>query len=171
MYNSIDDFVMSNLKNYSGRPLKSAEDAGIDLSVEDTEEQKSKRAEKKEEDEKEGGDDAAKKSSAGAIPEADLDPFCTWLKETLGEARVREIKVTNRLSDSPAIITDHESGAVRRMMKMVVRFKHPIVFLTLYTNFSDIIASGGRMSLYSDNADYDMRMNHQHSNVLMRIFV
>jgi hypothetical protein len=30
-------------------------------------------------------------------------------------------QVTHRLSESPAIITDHESGAVRRMMKMVVR--------------------------------------------------
>jgi HSP90 family molecular chaperone len=29
------------------------------------------------------------------------------------------IKVTNRLSDSPAIVTDHESGALRRMLKMI----------------------------------------------------
>jgi TNF receptor-associated protein 1 len=29
------------------------------------------------------------------------------------------VKTTTRLSDSPAIITDHESGALRRMMKML----------------------------------------------------
>ena len=121
MYNSIDDFVMSNLKNYSGRSLKSAEDASIDLSSEDTEEQKAKRAEEKKEEEEKDGDGESKKSSAGAIPEGEVDAFCTWLKESLGEGRVSEIKVTTRLSDSPAIITDHESGAVRRMMKMVVR--------------------------------------------------
>lgn len=31
------------------------------------------------------------------------------------------MKVTKRLSDSLAIVTDHESGALRRMVKMVVR--------------------------------------------------
>lgn len=117
LYNSIDDFVMSNLKSYSGRPLKSAEDASIDLSLEDTEEQKAKREEEKKKDGEEGSDADQKKKSL--IPEDQIEPFCTWLKETLGEAKVREIKTTSRLSDSPAIITDHESGAVRRMMKMV----------------------------------------------------
>ena len=126
LYNSIDDFVMSNLKNYSGRELKSAEDAGIDLSLEDTEEQKTKRTEeqdKKAQEEQEGGEEggAGKKTSAGAGAIPDDEPFCAWLKETLGAGRVTEIKTTTRLSDSPAIITDHESGAVRRMMKMVVR--------------------------------------------------
>ena len=32
---------------------------------------------------------------------------------------MREVRPTTRLSDSPAIVTDHESGALRRMMKMV----------------------------------------------------
>jgi HSP90 family molecular chaperone len=113
LYNSIDDFVMSNLKNYNGRPLKSAEDSSIDLSVEDTEEQKKKR------EEKETSDGEGKETSNVEIPEFDLDGFCIWLKETLGEICVIEIKVINRLSDSPAIVTDHESGTVRRMMKMV----------------------------------------------------
>lgn len=36
-------------------------------------------------------------------------------------SQVKQVKVTKRLSDSPAIVTDHESGALRRMMKMVVR--------------------------------------------------
>ena len=35
------------------------------------------------------------------------------------------MKVTKRLSDSPAIVTDHESGALRRMMKMVVSLNLP----------------------------------------------
>lgn len=119
LYNTIDDFVMSNLKNYSGRPLKSAEDASIDLSAEDTEEQKTKRAEENKEKEEKEKEEGSQKSTVGAIPEAEVEPFCAWLKESLGASRVREIKITTRLSDSPAIITDHESGAVRRMMKMV----------------------------------------------------
>ena len=44
---------------------------------------------------------------------------CGWLRQTLGDTRVREVRVTHRLSGSPAIITDHESGALRRMMAMV----------------------------------------------------
>jgi TNF receptor-associated protein 1 len=140
LYNSIDDFVMSNLKNYSGRTLKSAEDASIDLSSEDTEEQKTQRAEKKQKEEEEAGEgEGGKKAGGGAIPEAELEPFCAWLKETLGESRVREIKVTTRLSDSPAIITDHESGAVRRMMKMVVRAPLCLLFLSLL--FSSLLLS------------------------------
>ena len=45
--------------------------------------------------------------------------MCEWLKTSLGDARVREVKTTSRLSTSPACVTDHESGAMRRMMKMV----------------------------------------------------
>lgn len=30
-----------------------------------------------------------------------------------------EVKVTSRLRDSPAIISSHESGALRKMMRMV----------------------------------------------------
>jgi len=29
------------------------------------------------------------------------------------------VKTTSRLVDSPAVITDHESGALRRMMRLV----------------------------------------------------
>lgn len=113
LYNSIDDFVMSNLKSYNGRALKSAEDASIKLDEELSEE------EKKEVEESKDKEDGEKSDSSGAsLSEEDTTKFCDWLKTTLG-TRVREVKVTHRLSESPAIITDHESGAVRRMMKMV----------------------------------------------------
>lgn len=52
------------------------------------------------------------------LSESESKDMCEWLKVTLG-TKVREVKTTNRLSDSPAIVTDHESGALRRMMKMV----------------------------------------------------
>ncbi len=41
-----------------------------------------------------------------------------WLERTLS-AQVSKVKVSTRLVSSPAIITEHESGAVRRMMQMV----------------------------------------------------
>lgn len=45
--------------------------------------------------------------------------MCAWLKVALG-SRVSDVKITTRLSDSPAIVTDHESGTMRRMIRMVV---------------------------------------------------
>lgn len=36
-----------------------------------------------------------------------------------GGVRLADVRVTSRLYDSPAIVTDHESGALRRMMRMV----------------------------------------------------
>jgi HSP90 family molecular chaperone len=55
--------------------------------------------------------------------------FCAWLKKTLGKTKVREVKTTFRLEDSPAIVTDHQSGALRRMMRMVVSILFFLLFL------------------------------------------
>lgn len=55
------------------------------------------------------------------LSEVEAAVLCDWLTATLGPTRVRSVKTTSRLSDSPAIVTDHESGALRRMMKMLVR--------------------------------------------------
>jgi TNF receptor-associated protein 1 len=70
-------------------------------------------------------EDANKEGSTAAkagkpLTESEAQDFCQWLQVTLGSKKVSEVKVTKRLSDSPAIVTDHESGALRRMMKMVV---------------------------------------------------
>ena len=35
------------------------------------------------------------------------------------DSKVSKCKVTSRLNSSPAVITDNESGALRRMMRMV----------------------------------------------------
>jgi len=47
--------------------------------------------------------------------------------------QVKQVKVTKRLSDSPAIVTDHESGALRRMMKMVVRIKYHLFSYLIFS--------------------------------------
>jgi TNF receptor-associated protein 1 len=115
LYNTIDDFVMSNLRNYGGRPLKSAEDASIKLDDELSAEEKKA---KEEADAKEAEEKGVEKTDGKGLSEAEATQFCDWLKTSLG-SRVREVQLTHRLSDSPVIITDHESGAVRRMMRMV----------------------------------------------------
>ncbi len=67
-------------------------------------------------------DEAAKtdESASTKLSEDDAKELCAWLQSTLGMDKVKEVKTTTRLSDSPAIVTDHESGALRKMLRMVV---------------------------------------------------
>lgn len=108
LYNTIDEFVMSNLKQFNGRTLVSAENSSA---LEDALSQDQANAADKDKD---GAIDAPR-----VLSDADAADLCGWLRVTLGDKRVREVKLTRRLRDSPAVITDHESGALRRMMRMV----------------------------------------------------
>ena len=120
LYSTIDDFVMNNIKTFAGRSLVSAETSSVDLAAEGNK--------PKADGEGAGGKDgdAATAGAAGADSAAADAPLtadesaalCAWLRSALGN-KVREVRTTTRLSDSPAIVTDHESGALRRMMKMV----------------------------------------------------
>lgn len=47
-----------------------------------------------------------------------MEDLGKWLVSTLPD-KLQDAKATSRLYDSPAIVTDHESGALRRMMRMV----------------------------------------------------
>eukprot|EP00349_Pseudokeronopsis_sp_Brazil_P011917 CAMPEP_0202971736 /NCGR_PEP_ID=MMETSP1396-20130829/30306_1 /ASSEMBLY_ACC=CAM_ASM_000872 /TAXON_ID= /ORGANISM="Pseudokeronopsis sp., Strain Brazil" /LENGTH=640 /DNA_ID=CAMNT_0049701445 /DNA_START=187 /DNA_END=2109 /DNA_ORIENTATION=- len=106
LYNSIDEFVMSNLKSFSGRTLVSAENTNaIEPMSNDNEEEGAQQ-----------GDDNSKSIK---LSESELTELCGWLRGTLGDERVREVRATKRLRDSPAVITDHESGSLRRMLRMV----------------------------------------------------
>jgi len=106
IYSAIDDFVMSNLQKYSGRPLISAEKGGLDMDKEDE-------SDKDDEDKDSDMDNNKNKLSTDEANE-----FCLWFKTELSE-KVESVKVTNRLGASPAVITNNESGALRRMMRMV----------------------------------------------------
>lgn len=44
---------------------------------------------------------------------------CTWMKSTLGDRKIASCRPSSRLVSSPAIVTDNESGMMRRMMRMV----------------------------------------------------
>jgi HSP90 family molecular chaperone len=102
VYTAIDDFVMSNLGTFEGRQLITAEKGGLDLG-----DDKKEDADKKDEesDDKNGS--------------FDDDVLCAWMSNVALHDKVDSVKTTSRLVGSPAIITGHESGALRRMMKMV----------------------------------------------------
>lgn len=99
VYTAIDDFVMANLEKFEGRPLVSVEKGDIDL------------GDKSEESSAEGSD--------VRLSDKQADEFCQWFKTSLGDEKVSSCKVTNRLGASPAVVTDTESGAMRRMMRLV----------------------------------------------------
>lgn len=102
---TIDDFVMTNLKEYAGRSILSVENSDIDLEAakDKTEEQ----------------DNSKDQEAAVELDEAQSKELCDWLTTVLGTSKVTQVKTTKRLSDSPAIVTDHQSGSLRKMMRML----------------------------------------------------
>ena len=119
LYNSIDDFVMSNIKTFNGRTLVSAEDSSINLDSNSIDKKNDTEIidEIKSDDKK---DETIDNKITQVLSEDESKELCDWLTSILGDKKVRQVKITNRLSDSPAIVTDHQSGALRKMMKMLV---------------------------------------------------
>jgi TNF receptor-associated protein 1 len=120
VYTAIDDFVMANVGTYEGRPLVSVEKSDIDLSKFDTK--------KKDKDENKDGDDDNKESDNKkddkdkeemTLSATEAIDVCMWMKKTLGDGKVVSCRPSSRLVSSPAIVTDNESGMMRRMMRMV----------------------------------------------------
>jgi TNF receptor-associated protein 1 len=112
VYTAIDDFVMANLDKYEGRNLVSVEKGDIDLSKFQTDKDNEKKDDKEDSND-ESSDDLGKLKATEAMD------LCLWLKQSLGDAKVGSCRPSSRLVSSPAIVTDNESGAMRRMMRMV----------------------------------------------------
>jgi HSP90 family molecular chaperone len=120
LYNTLDDFTMDALKSYNGRRLVGADSNSVDLKAS----KKSKKSKKGEEN-KEGEDsnkeeeEEEEEESGSSLTTAQATDLCTWIKSTLGDKLVKEVGVTERLASTPAMITDHENGSLRRMMKFL----------------------------------------------------
>ena len=106
-------YIFSLYLHPTGRTLVSAETSSVDLSKEGGE------ADNTDESTDSSNEKNTTTTDTTPLTTTQAEDMCEWLKVTLGN-KVSTVKVTNRLSDSPAIVTDHESGALRRMMKMVV---------------------------------------------------
>jgi TNF receptor-associated protein 1 len=93
LYDPWDEFVIEHLHTFDGKPLRLAEKAELNLSE-------------------------AKKD---ALPEEAAKSLAQWMKETLGD-KVGEVRVSQRLVDSPAVVVDPDkfmTASMRRMMKAV----------------------------------------------------
>eukprot|EP01147_Barroeca_monosierra_P009426 gene9426-1668_t len=58
----------------------------------------------------------------------------TFFETTLGKDKVKEVKISNRLKNSPAIIVDHESAGRRRLADKTSKDKAVLVVEQLYDN-------------------------------------
>lgn len=95
-YEAVDEYVMSNVREFDGKKLIAADHADVKLP------------------------DAPKPPAAdGDLSEADAKSLAEWLKTTLGD-RVESVKASDRLVDSPALAVNADkfmSPQMRRMMK------------------------------------------------------
>ena len=97
----IDDFVLSNLGEYDGKKLVSADRA--DLSIPDSDADL--------EDKKEEGDEAK-------LDETNADELVSWLKEALKE-QVADVIVSKRLVDAPAMIVNPDGYMTSSMERVL----------------------------------------------------
>jgi molecular chaperone HtpG len=95
MYDRIDEWVVSMLTEYDGKPLHSVSKGGLDLSK-------------------------LGEPAATAEPEADaaLKPLVERIQEALKE-RATSVRVTHRLTDSPACLVSDEHGMSTHLHRML----------------------------------------------------
>jgi len=105
LIDSVDDFWVNVIHEYSGIPFKSATRAGNDLE---------KTAEEKIEDKKEQKEETNNGS--------EVNDLLSFIKEVLGE-KIKETKTTQRLSESAACLTVPENGMEIRLERFMIANK------------------------------------------------
>ncbi len=92
-YEAVDEYVMNNVREFDGKKLAAADHADVKLSE--------------------------LPKPEGALSDADVATLTKWMKDTL-DARVSEVKASDRLVDSPVLALNADkfiSPHMRRMMK------------------------------------------------------
>ncbi|KAF2073744.1 hypothetical protein CYY_004946 [Polysphondylium violaceum] len=95
LYNSIDEFVVTNIGHFGDKKVVSVESKEAEEFLLENQEKRT-----------------------DALSQQEIDSFLGWVTETTPE-KVSFAKSTTRSISSPAIIVDHESATMRRMMKMI----------------------------------------------------
>ncbi|MDR1011260.1 MAG: molecular chaperone HtpG [Opitutaceae bacterium] len=100
-YETVDEYVMSNVREFDGKKLIAADTSDIKLP------------------------DAPKPpDAAGALAEADMKTLAAWLKTTLAARGVEDVKASDRLVDSPALALNADkfmTPHMRRMMRAMAQ--------------------------------------------------
>jgi len=127
----VDEWLTGNLHEFDGKPLKSVAKGGLDLGA--LEDEAEKTAQKEAEDA--------------------MKPLVERIKSTLGE-RVKDVRVTHRLTDSPACLVTGEgdmSANLERLLKAAGQAA-PTVKPTLEINPSHALVT--RLNSESDDARF-----------------
>jgi molecular chaperone HtpG len=127
----VDEWLMSNLHEFDGKPLKSVAKGGLDLGALEDEAEKTAQKE----------------------AEESMKPLVERIKTTLGE-RVKDVRVTHRLTDSPACLVTGEgdmSANLERLLKAAGQAA-PTVKPTLEINPSHALVT--RLNSESDDARF-----------------
>lgn len=119
-YSSIDDFVFQQLGQHNGRQVVTAEasDLGLSRPAAPGKKKKAGEAEADGEKEEESGDESAGGSPL-RLSAAEVSELGSWLKEEALGGRIKTVRASDRLRSTPAVVVDHESASVRRMMRML----------------------------------------------------
>ena len=112
-YDTVDDFVMSHLKEYDGKQLIPAESEKVDLPEEPQTDQ----------------DDSQEKP---VMKDDEIQDLQQWIKATLGE-RVKEVKASKRLVDSPVILVNPEGQLTSAMQRLMLSMNKEFHTMTAYT--------------------------------------
>ncbi len=91
-YEAVDDYVMTNVREFDSKNLKAANAPDVDLSELDQPE--------------------------GALSKNEVEKLTKWLKETLGD-RVEEVNSSDRLVDSPALALNADQFMTPQMRQMM----------------------------------------------------
>ncbi len=127
----VDEWLASNLTEFDGKPLKSVAKGGLDLGE---------------------LEDEAEKTAQKEAEEA-MKPLVERIKATLGE-RVKDVRVTHRLTDSPACLVTGEgdmSANLERLLKAAGQAA-PTVKPTLEINPTHTLVT--RMNAETDDARF-----------------
>ena len=127
----VDEWLMSNLHEFDGKPLKSVAKGGLDLGALEDEAEKTAQKE----------------------AEESMKPLVERIKATLGE-RVKDVRVTHRLTDSPACLVTGEgdmSANLERLLKAAGQAA-PTVKPTLEINPSHALVT--RLNSESNDARF-----------------
>jgi TNF receptor-associated protein 1 len=129
-FEGVDDFVFSNLREFDGKPLISADQSDLKL---DDDEVKDSDDSKDDSDESDESKDEKKEETPEEREAGDL---ASWIKNQLGDD-VEEVKVSKRLVKSPAALVNPDefmTTGMKRVMQSINKTGMPLGKLVLEIN-------------------------------------
>ncbi|ORZ17387.1 Hsp90 protein-domain-containing protein [Absidia repens] len=104
LYDTVDEFVVNHLSEFQGIKLVAADspEAAADPLLQQ---------------ERPSSADVA--GGGPLLNEDDAKKLAKWMETTLGTASVKQVDISRRLDKFPAIVLEHESPAMRKMMQMM----------------------------------------------------